>query len=219
MASSSSSSSSASASDHLSPANLAALLVKRAAGAGAGAGTGLGAGAVAGAGAGAGATAGATAAAAAPAAGAALAAERWLRSTWAVAAQTPAVTLAVNAAFELAAVGTTAGAVRLFDAGALGGAPLWERAEVHAFPVSCAAFLDSEAPEDAGEEVAELGLLATGAPDAQLALQLLDAPPERCCSPRLAVLLLLLLAAAAAAAILYARAAADAKGGEGGDEL
>jgi hypothetical protein len=101
----------------------------------------------------------------------------------------------------------------------LGGAPLWERAEVHAFPVSCAAFLDSEAPEDAGEEVAELGLLATGAPDAQLALQLLDAPPERCCSPRLAVLLLLLLAAAAAAAVLYARAAADAKGGEGGDEL
>ena len=130
--------------------------------------------------------------------------KRWLRSTWAVAAQTPAVTLAVNASFELAAVGTTAGAVRLFDVGALGGAPLWERADVHAFPVSCAAFLDSWAPEDAGEEVAEVGLLATGAPDAQLALVLLDAPPPRC-GPRAAVLLLLLLAAAAAAAVAYSR--------------
>ena len=91
---------------------------------------------------------------------------------------------------------------------------------MHAFPVCCAAFLDSEAPEDAGEEVAELGLLATGAPDAQLALQLLEAPPDRrCCSPRNVVLLLLLLAALAAAAVVYARAAAAEERGEVGDEL
>ena len=112
------------------------------------------------------------------------------------------------------AVGTAEGAVRLFDADVLGGlhgAPLWERAAVHQMPVTCVAFLRSDAAEDADEEVGLQGLVATGAPDAQLALTLLDAPPPRC-SPRALVLLLLLLIALLAAAVVYINAAAAAKG-------
>jgi hypothetical protein len=149
---------------------------------------------------------------------------RWVFSASAVAAQSPASAMAVNDSFDRLAVGASDGSVSLFDCDALGRA-LWRRADVHQFPVTCAAFveigqdeLDDNDENPSADESDGSGrapprrareyVLVTGSPDAQLALLPLLAPPSRL-GPRLVGLLLAVLALCLAGAILYVNALLD----------
>jgi hypothetical protein len=155
----------------------------------------------------------------------AAASSRWVFSASAMAAQSPASVLAVNDSFDRLAVGASDGSVSLFDCDALGRA-LWRRANVHQFPVTCAAFVelsldgpDEDEEEDLSDDETERSgpapprrvrecVLVTGSPDAQLALLPLSAPPSQL-GPRLVGVLLALLALCLVSAILYVNAFLD----------